>query len=779
MKDVNTDGMPPDQRASDTQHVQLHVTIESVSHLPKTDMGPGKCDPYVTLSFFDQKFKTGIRKVTYDAKFNETFRVFVHSESIKAASRMACEEREKAMAAGLFLEFDCWDFDFFDADDLVGKVNILLKDVLDAKENEKLSFVRNLTLDGFPIIGEDGQQSIINISVHKTLLKRKHPKFVQPTLESIRQQSDGTGCHIGEITQKITESSERPAHAQGRVQTVPTVPEAPSSSDERSDIENRTMETMDVEIGYEGVGTKFLNADDRQKMGVDGYDGVENKWSYRFRQIFPCFLQQDQRAAFQSQDFSEDGSVKRPPKNLDGLDTDWREELEKFLESLSVTIFVLLLVVVDVVSLLVSLFESNGEPDYTQRVLSLSIVCCFTFEIKLRLLAQETRFFHSFWNVFDIIVIYASLILSILSFVDSVQMDESGLKEGSSSLRILSRIAIALRVIRIFIQVRKVKKLQNTLTTRLRTAVSQNKRRFTQNGFDLDLTYITDRIIAMSAPAIGGASAYRNSIQTVQRFLSLRHYASFYVFNLCDTSVSSDGLIGNYHAQMFMNHVQRIPFEDHGPPLLLELIHFCREATKWMQVDPKFVIAVHCKGGKGRTGIMIAAFLLWCGHRKCAMDAMELFTFRRTENYDPAAGIDESIADEEDEPTSGPKMKSIFKPKKQPNRGVDGPSQQRYVFYVEAMLYCGVDIFSNRSTLLKSIRLSQNPTGKALHLSYTVRCQRTLVFDTCSATSQTVMYGGPGKTTQELVLPAGVLLDGKHFSKTSPLLLFGNKRAVN
>jgi hypothetical protein len=37
------------------------------------------------------------------------------------------------------------------------------------------------------------------------------------------------------------------------------------------------------------------------------------------------------------------------------------------------------------------------------------------------------------------------------------------------------------------------------------------------HGFDLDLTYITDRVIAMSAPAFGGHSAYRNDIHLVSR----------------------------------------------------------------------------------------------------------------------------------------------------------------------------------------------------------------------------------------------------------------------
>lgn len=41
--------------------------------------------------------------------------------------------------------------------------------------------------------------------------------------------------------------------------------------------------------------------------------------------------------------------------------------------------------------------------------------------------------------------------------------------------------------------------------------------RFVKQQFDLDLTYITNRIIAMSAPAFGGHSSYRNDINVVAR----------------------------------------------------------------------------------------------------------------------------------------------------------------------------------------------------------------------------------------------------------------------
>lgn len=46
----------------------------------------------------------------------------------------------------------------------------------------------------------------------------------------------------------------------------------------------------------------------------------------------------------------------------------------------------------------------------------------------------------------------------------------------------------------------------------LRKMVSGKKKRFIENGYNLDLTYITERIIAMAFPAQGFESIYRNPI---------------------------------------------------------------------------------------------------------------------------------------------------------------------------------------------------------------------------------------------------------------------------
>lgn len=154
---------------------------------------------------------------------------------------------------------------------------------------------------------------------------------------------------------------------------------------------------------------------------------------------------------------------------------------------------------------------------------------------------------------------------------------------------------------RVLINMRRARSFGSGVTRNLRSAVSQNKRRYKGHGFDLDLTYITDRIIAMSAPAFGGHTAYRNDIHVVSRFLSFRHYGRFWVYNLCDTYESSDGVMGNYHPHMLFNQVQRVPFEDHGPPLLSELVYLCQEAADYLAGHDRNVVAVHCKGGKVKT----------------------------------------------------------------------------------------------------------------------------------------------------------------------------------
>ncbi len=55
----------------------------------------------------------------------------------------------------------------------------------------------------------------------------------------------------------------------------------------------------------------------------------------------------------------------------------------------------------------------------------------------------------------------------------------------------------------------------------IRRLVSGNRRRFEENKVNLDLTYITPNIIAMSYPSSGFESMYRNPIERVRQGINI------------------------------------------------------------------------------------------------------------------------------------------------------------------------------------------------------------------------------------------------------------------
>lgn len=158
----------------------------------------------------------------------------------------------------------------------------------------------------------------------------------------------------------------------------------------------------------------------------------------------------------------------------------------------------------------------------------------------------------------------------------------------------------------------------------VKNLVSKKKLRYQQDGYDLDLTYITDRIIAMGFPSEQFEALYRNNMADVVKMLDEKHPSSYKVYNLCSERV--------YDADRFHGRVAHFPFEDHQAPPMEMLLPFCQDVDDWLKSSAKNVVAIHCKAGKGRTGVMICAFLLYSRQFTDARQALAFYGGKRTSN---------------------------------------------------------------------------------------------------------------------------------------------------
>lgn len=110
--------------------------------------------------------------------------------------------------------------------------------------------------------------------------------------------------------------------------------------------------------------------------------------------------------------------------------------------------------------------------------------------------------------------------------------------------------------------------------SKVRELVSGKKVRYKEQGYNLDLTYVCDRIIGMSFPASGIESAYRNHIDEVANLLNLKHKANYLVFNL-------SGRV--YDFSRFNNNVLSFQWEDHHSPPIHVLFQCCEEIHRHLK----------------------------------------------------------------------------------------------------------------------------------------------------------------------------------------------------
>uniref|UniRef100_A0A8C3T5J3 Phosphatidylinositol-3,4,5-trisphosphate 3-phosphatase n=1 Tax=Chelydra serpentina TaxID=8475 RepID=A0A8C3T5J3_CHESE len=321
-------------------------------------------------------------------------------------------------------------------------------------------------------------------------------------------------------------------------------------------------------------------------------------------------------------------------------------------------VFGVVLIFVDIALVIVDLTISDKEKNIRETLegVSLAIALFFLVDVLLRVFVEGfSNYFKSKLNILDAVIVVGTLLINMVySFSDF-------------------------------------------------SGVSENKRRYTKDGFDLDLTYITDRIIAMSFPSSGKQSFYRNPIKEVARFLDTKHKDHYTIYNLCSEK--------GYDPVYFHYRVERVFIDDHNVPSLEDMLKFTANVRAWMKQDEKNIIAIHCKGGKGRTGTMVCTWLIDSDQFESAKESLDYFGERRT-----------------DKSTS-----SKF-------QGVETPSQSRYVGYYEILKNkYNLKLPPERQLKIKNIKIySINGVGKGngSDLKVQIIVKKKVVFHCVCATQE-------------------------------------------
>lgn len=170
----------------------------------------------------------------------------------------------------------------------------------------------------------------------------------------------------------------------------------------------------------------------------------------------------------------------------------------------------------------------------------------------------------------------------------------------------------------------------------LREAATVSTKTYSVPELDLklDLSYITPRLIVCSGPVNSyRKSWYRYTTTDLRAFLDHKHVSNgqkhWRIWNF-------RGEGPGYAMEDFDNRVEYFPFPDHQPPPLTMMINIVAGIDNYLSSNPRNVAVLHCKAGKGRSGTIACAYIMYKSIEERLLHPQEvndIFTSRRMNLY--------------------------------------------------------------------------------------------------------------------------------------------------
>ncbi|KAI2663407.1 Tensin [Labeo rohita] len=137
---------------------------------------------------------------------------------------------------------------------------------------------------------------------------------------------------------------------------------------------------------------------------------------------------------------------------------------------------------------------------------------------------------------------------------------------------------------------------------------------------EVDLVYITERIIALSFPDGTEEQKYSVHLREVTSMLRSKHQQHYLLLNLSERR----------HDITKQNpRVLDFGWPDHHAPALDKICSICKAMDTWLNADPHNVVVLHNKGNWGRTGVVVGAYMHYSNLSSSADQALDRFAMKR------------------------------------------------------------------------------------------------------------------------------------------------------
>ena len=107
--------------------------------------------------------------------------------------------------------------------------------------------------------------------------------------------------------------------------------------------------------------------------------------------------------------------------------------------------------------------------------------------------------------------------------------------------------------------------------------------KYTKDGYNLDLSYITDKLIVLG-------NFYENdTLSDIRNFLHKQYNGHHTIFNFSNEP--------EYNIEQDLGNVRNYAFNANNPCALKAMVTFCSEVDAYLNAHPQNVVLFHCRTG--------------------------------------------------------------------------------------------------------------------------------------------------------------------------------------